>query len=187
MSTLQPALATVLVGSDGNVDLITWRETDNARLADLRHARQNGLPIIDYDPVSNTSKVGSMVPRWGQGNWSGSVDERLRTVRAGLALQDNEDKRFLIYGYFSAATPSAMARVFTAYQCKYAMLLDINALEHTYLAVYRHQDTNNRMDVQHLIKGMDVLDKDTHNRFSMRFVEHGDNRDFFYLLRKVQP
>jgi hypothetical protein len=80
-----------------------------------------------------------------------------------------------------------MARVFAAYQCKYAMLLDINALEHTYLAVYRHQNAENRMDAQHLVKGMDVLDKDSRNRFSLRFVEHADNRDFFYLLRKAEP
>ena len=60
--------------------------------------------IIDYDPATGVSKVGAMVPRWGQGNWSGSVDERLRTVRAGLALQESGGKRFLLFGYFSAAT-----------------------------------------------------------------------------------
>ena len=30
-----------------------------------------------------------------------------------------------------------MARIFQAYRCDYAMLLDMNALEHTYLAMYR--------------------------------------------------
>ena len=61
---------------------------------------------------------------------------KLRTLRAGACLQETGGKRFLIYGYFSTATPSAMARVFQAYGCRYAMLLDMNALEHTYLALY---------------------------------------------------
>ncbi|MBU0698968.1 MAG: hypothetical protein KKE59_06040, partial [Proteobacteria bacterium] len=108
-----------------------------------------------------------------------------RTVRAGLGLQEYEGRRFLIYGYFSAATPSAMARVFQAYLCRYALLLDINALEHTYLAVYRHQCSE--FSVQHLIKGMSVLDQTRGNRVIPRFLGYPDNRDFFYLLKKVNP
>ena len=54
---------------------------------------------------------GSLVNNWGAGNWSGSEDEKLRTMRAGLALQTSHGKRFLIYAVFSDATPSAMARV----------------------------------------------------------------------------
>jgi hypothetical protein len=188
LSTLLPALATVLINGDGSVDLFTWREADNVRLPYIRHARQNGLPIIDFDPATQSSKVGAMVPRWGQGNWSGSADVRLRTVRAGLALQEIDGRRYLIYGYFSAATPSAMARVFTAYQCKYAMQLDINALEHTYLAIYTHQHAaSDQLSIQHLIKGMSVLDKTVGGRMALRFVDFPDNRDFFYLLRKDEP
>jgi hypothetical protein len=181
LSKLQPSLSTVLVFEDGTVDLKTWSENDNADLERIRHARQNGVPIIEYDAATETSTVGHLVPHWGQGNWSGSVDQRFRTVRAGLGLHVSKDHRFLIYGYFSGATPSAMARVFQAYHCRYAMILDINALEHTYLAVYKSQDMN---DVQHLVKGMSVLDKTKEGQIIPRFLGYADNRDFFYLFRK---
>ena len=78
----------------------------------------------------------ALVANWGPGNWSGSAAGELRALRAGACLQESGGRRFLIYGWFSTATPSAMARVFQAYGCRYAMLLDMNALEHTYLAVY---------------------------------------------------
>ena len=185
LSKLQPGLATVVVFDDGTIDLKTWTEKDNDDLQRIRHARQNGVPIIEYDAVAKISRVGALVPRWGQGNWSGSAENRFRTVRAGLGFQEYEGRRFLIYGYFSAATPSAMARVFQAYLCRYALLLDINALEHTYLAVYRHQDAE--FSIQHLIKGMGVLDKTRGHRVIPRFVGYPDNRDFFYLFKKVNP
>jgi hypothetical protein len=185
LSRLQPELATVLTFDDGSIDMVTWHAGDDAHLARIRHARQNGLPLIDHDPATGASKVGAMVPRWGQGNWSGSVDERLRTVRAGLALQEGRDKRFLLFGYFSAATPSAMARVFAAFQCKYAMMLDINALEHTYMAIY--PDQTGLASVEHLVKGMSVLDKTKQGRVMRRFIDFPDNRDFFYLLRRDLP
>jgi hypothetical protein len=56
-------------------------------------------------------------------------------MRSGLALQINQGKRFLIYAVFSDATPSAMARIFQAYRCDYAMLLDMNALAHIPCAI----------------------------------------------------
>jgi hypothetical protein len=184
LSKLQPGLATAVVFENGFVDLKTWTEKDNADLWRIRYARQNGVPIIDYDTTTKISKVGALVPRWGQGNWSGSSESRFRTVRAGLGLQDHEGRRFLIYGYFSAATPSAMARIFQAYLCRYALLLDINALEHTYLAVYRHQGSE--LLTQHLIKGMAVLDKKLGSQTIPRFLGYPDNRDFFYLFKKVR-
>jgi hypothetical protein len=182
MSTLQPGLATAIVYADGTVDLKTWTDHDNADLARIRHARQNGPPIIDFDEASGVSKPGVLVRQWGLGNWSGSVEGRYRTLRAGLGLQEHEGRRYLMYGYFSTATPSAMARVFQAYRCKYAMLLDVNALEHTYLAVYRRQQ--GRFQVQNLIQGMSALDKSSRGQLVPRFVGYADNRDFFYLLRK---
>ena len=182
MSKLQPGLSTAIVFADGSVALKTWTEQDNIDLARILHARQNGLPIIEYDEATGTSEPGALVPHWGLGNWSGSADKRLRTLRAGLGLQEHEGSRFLIYGYFSTATPSAMAQVFQAYRCKYAMLLDMNALEHTYLAVYRNQDS--QFQVQHLIKEMHVLDKSSKGQVVPRFIGYPDNRDFFYLLRK---
>jgi hypothetical protein len=87
-----------------------------------------------------------------------------------------------MYGYFSSATPSAMARVFQAYGCRDAMLLDMNALEHTYLALYtRHDD---RVVVHHLIDGMTEVDEQTGDELLPRFVSFPDNRDFFYLVRR---
>jgi hypothetical protein len=182
LSKLQPGLATALVFDDGRVDLRTWTAQDDAELPRIRHARQNGVAIVERDPVSGRTVAGSRVRDWGSGNWSGSADKKLRTLRAGLCLQETEGKPFLLYGYFSSATPSAMARVFQACGCRYAMLLDMNALEHTYLAVY-HRD-GARLLTEHLIDGMGVVDGSRDGQPLPRFVSVADNRDFFYLLRR---
>ena len=106
-------------------------------------------------------------------------------MRSGVALQKNRGKRFLIYAVFSDATPSTMARVFQAYGCDYAMLLDMNALEHTYLAVYRR--SGSQMFVDHMLKGMSVLEKSSAaGEIVPRFLGYADNRDFFYILRRNQ-
>lgn len=178
-SKLQPGLATVFVLNDNSLEMKTWTEADNALLNRVKYARQNGVPLID------AGIPGSLVGRWGPGNWSGSEDEKLRTIRAGIALQTSHGKRFLIYAVFSDATPSAMARVFQAYQCSYAMLLDMNALEHTYLAVYRR--SGGELFVDHLLKGMSELDKSASNENVPRFLGFSDNRDFFYLMRRAKP
>jgi hypothetical protein len=65
------------------------------------------------------------------------------------------------------------------------MLLDMNALEHTYLAVYKRQGSN--LYVQHLIQGMSEVDKSAKGEYIPRFLGFADNRDFFYLLRKEAP
>jgi len=182
LSTLQPGLATLFVTADGRLDMKTWSDEDDARLASIAFARQNGLPIVEPDPETGGPRPGAQVTRWADGNWSGSHDKRFRTLRAGACLQETADTRFLVYGYFSTATPSAMARVFQAYQCTYAMLLDINALEHTYLALYRLKDSE--LAVEHLITGMDVLDKQIGEIVLPRFLGFADNRDFFYLVRR---
>ena len=140
-SKLQPGLATIFALDDGSIEMKTWEEADNTRLPRIKHARQNGVPLVEFDEASQSPVPGRLVGRWGPGNWSGSEDRKLRTIRAGAAVQNSDGKRFLIYAVFSAATPSAMARVFQAYRCQYAMLLDMNALEHTYLAVYRRSDS----------------------------------------------
>ena len=125
-----------------------------------------------------------MVASWGPGNWSGSAAGELRTVRAGACLQEVDGRQFLIYGWFSTATPSAMARVFQAYDCRYAMLLDMNALEHTYLALYARKDRE--IAVQHLIRGMEDVDKSADGATIPRFIGFPDNRDFFYLVRRQE-
>ena len=194
-SKLQPGLATVFVLDDGSVGMKTWTEMDNARLARIRHARQNGVPLVEakdtasdgaeFDEGSRAPVPGSLVNNWGAGNWSGSEDDKLRTMRAGLSLQTSHGKRFLIYAVFSDATPSAMARVFQSYRTNYAMLLDMNALEHTYLAVYRR--SGGELAVDHLLAGMSQLDRVPSGELVPRFLGYSDNRDFFYLVRKGAP
>jgi hypothetical protein len=101
----------------------------------------------------------------------------------GGAAGASHGKRFLIYSVFSDATPSAMARVFQAYQFNYGMLMDMNALEHTYLAFYRR--SGNVMSVDHLLSGMSVLDKTSPSGVVIpRFLGYPDNRDFFYVMRR---
>jgi hypothetical protein len=182
LSKLRPGLATLVVFDDGRVDLRTWADADEASLSRVRHARQNGVPILEPDLASQRIVAGSRVRNWGPGNWSGSADRKLRTLRAGLCLQEEQGKEFLVYGYFSSATPSAMARVFEASGCRYAMLLDMNALEHTYLAVYRRDGA--RLLTQHLIEGMEAVDGSKDGQPLPRFVSVADNRDFFFLLRR---
>lgn len=185
LSTLQPGLATLFVRDGGAVEMKTWAEGDNQNLGQIIQARQNGVPLIEWDSALQKPVPGSLVSRWGRGNWSGSINKKLRTLRAGIALQQTDSKKFLIYGYFSTATPSAMAKVFQAYNCFYAMHLDMNALEHTYLALY-HKEGKNLL-VQHLIQGMSVLDKSDKGIYIPRFLGYSDNRDFFYVLKREQP
>jgi len=182
LSKLQPGLSTILVLDDGSVEMKTWTEADNKLLNRIKHARQNGVPLIEFDAGSQSPVAGALVNRWGAGNWSGSEDMKLRTIRSGAAFEKNHGKRFFIYAVFSAATPSAMERVFEAYRCDYAMLLDMNALEHTYLALYRRSGPE--LFVDHLLKGMSELDKPVSGEIIPRFLGYADNRDFFYITRK---
>lgn len=183
LSTLQPGLATVIMNTNGTVTMKTWQKTNAPFLPYIKSARQNGVALVEYDSAMDISFAGNLVTSWGNGNWSGSQQQKQRTVRAGIALCKNNGRQFLLYGYFSTATPSAMAKVFLSYQCSYAMLTDMNALEHTYLALY--QQGEKPLTVQHLIKGMEVLD--VLNKDSVvipRFIGYPDNRDFFYLSKK---
>ena len=58
----------------------------------------------------------------------------------------------------------------------------MNALEHTYMAIYRGQGAALR--TEHLIDGMAVVDGSKGGQTLPRFVSVADNRDFFYLLRR---
>ncbi len=183
-SSLQPDLATIVVDRDGRLSMKTWREEDNASVSDIRFARQNGVAIIDYDAATQQSKPGKFVSNWMHGNWSGSEDMKFRTLRAGMCWVNQKEGQFLLYGYFSSVTPSAMARVFQAYGCQYAMHLDMNALEHTYLATYIQKEDKNYYP-QHLINGMKVLDERFEGNVP-RFIGYPDNRDFFFILRRFR-
>ncbi|HTO99841.1 MAG TPA: hypothetical protein VMJ64_00600, partial [Anaerolineales bacterium] len=183
-SKLQPGLATIFVLDDGSMQMKTWDGEDDQVLAKIRYARQHGVPLVEVDERSRSIVPGRLVNSWGPGNWSGSEDSKLRTIRSGAALQWNGGKRFLIYAVFSDATPSAMARVFQAYRCSYGMLLDMNALEHTYLALYRQ--AGSQLLVDHLMSGMSQVDKSDSGGPVPRFLGYPDNRDFFYLMRRKQ-
>lgn len=185
-SRLNPGLSTLYVLNDGSMGMKTWTLRDDGMIGQIRHARQNGVPLIERDPAGGNPKIGPLVDAWGAGNWSGSADEKLRTLRAGACLIEQAGRQFLVYAYFSSATPRAMARVFHAYGCGYAMHLDMNALEHTYLALYRH--IGERISVQHLVGQMAILDKSNGPALLPRFLGFADDRDFFYLMkREVKP
>jgi hypothetical protein len=183
-SKLQPGLATLYVLEDGAVQMKTWDVADDHLLGRVRYARQNGVPLVEFDDRSQSTIPGPLVNQWGPGNWSGSEDMKLRTLRAGIALQWNAQKRFLIYAVFSDATPSAMARVFQAYRCRYAMPLDMNALEHSYFALYRR--SGSQLFVDYLIEGMSEVDKSASGGTVPRFLGYPDNRDFFFVMRRSQ-
>jgi hypothetical protein len=168
--------------ADGRVDMKTWNEMDRPGVRHIRHALQNGVPIVEYDEQTRTTVPGRLVNRWGPGNWSGSRDMKLRTIRAAAAIQADGQQRYLIYAVFSSATPSAMARVFQSYRCRYALQLDMNALEHTYFALHQRQASGVRLE--HLIKGMSQVDRTTGGRVVPRFVGSPDNRDFFHVMRR---
>lgn len=174
-SRLWPNLATLYVTHDGEIGMRSWADEDADMLDELAFARQNGVPLIE-DGVP-----GDRVTSWGGGNWSGSAEANLRTLRAGACLRRAGGRPFLIYAYFSTATPSAMARTFQAYQCDYAMLLDMNSQELTYLAVYTREA--DEIETRHLVSGMAEADPRGGGGRVPRFIAAPDNRDFFYLVR----
>lgn len=183
LSKLQPGLSTLFGLTDGTIVMKTWEEADNALLPRIGFARQNGVPLIETDPATGRGVPGDRVTKWGPGNWSGSAKAELRTLRAGACMIRAGDRDFLAYGYFSTATPSALARTFQAYGCRYAMLLDMNALEHTYLAVYAPR--GGKVHVGHLVPGMGLIEKKARDGTIIpRFIGFADNRDLFYLTRK---
>ncbi|MEM1386073.1 MAG: hypothetical protein AAGG54_00545 [Pseudomonadota bacterium] len=176
-SKLWPGLSTVYVTQDGEIGMKTWEEGDYEMMPNLRFARQNGTPLIE------NGAPGPYVTQWLPGNWSGSANADLRTLRAGTCMIEDGDTRWMVYGYFSTATPSAMTKTFMAYGCDYAMLLDMNALEHTYLGLYSF-DENGGLGVEHIMRGMNQMDKRGSAGVIPRFVGFPDNRDVFYLTRK---
>ncbi len=184
LSRLWPDLATIIIWKDGRMEMRKWTEADNDHLDEIRYARQNGVPLIEPDPKTGEGVPGSLVRQWGAGNWSGSAEAKLRTLRGGACTRQVDGRQFLIYAYFSTATPSAMARTFQAYGCDHAMLLDMNSQEHTYMALYPQTDSD-WIETEHLVRGMRAVDQKRRDGTTIpRFVGFADNRDFFYLLRK---
>jgi hypothetical protein len=58
----------------------------------------------------------------------------------------------------------------------------MNALEHTYLALYRR--SGSEIAVDHLLKGMSQVDQSVSGKVVPRFLGYPDNRDFFYVMRR---
>jgi hypothetical protein len=183
LSRLQPGVATVFTLDDGTVHMRHWSAEDNALLPRIRFARQNGTALVETGP-DGMPRVGEQVRSWLGGNWSGSAEAQLRTLRSGLCLREAEGRRFLIYGVFSAATPSGMARVFQAYGCQWAMQLDMNSLDLTYAAAYARRPGQEGFDILHLDRRMAESDRTDRGRALGRFVQFSDSRDFLYLLRR---
>jgi len=183
-SRLRTNLATFYVTTDGEVGMKTWQEGDEAMIPSFAFARQNGVPVVERDPETGVTKVGNRVNSWGGGNWSGSADAQLRTLRSGMCLRATEGRRFLMYAYFSSVTPSAMARVFQAYDCDYAMLLDMNSPELTYMAYFQQNARGDGVTPKHLSRLMKDSDPYLAGGQVPRFVNFSDNRDFIYMLRK---
>lgn len=185
LSKLQPGLATLVVYDDGGLDLTTWTTDRDAELDRILHARQNGVPLLQQ--VDGAATVSPLISDWRAGNWSGSATGEARTQRAGACIQQTPGGRFLLYAVFTAATPRTMARVLLAAGCADAMHLDMNALEHTYMATYG-RDAQGGWIVHHLDRGMAVLDKkDRKGNVLPRFVAFPDNRDFFAVVPRRTP
>jgi hypothetical protein len=194
LSQLQPGLATLIGRTDGTIELRTWTEQDAESLNSVLFARQNGMPLVETDADGNTVPSAT-VRSWGLGNWSGALvvsrdpngreqrSAELRSLRSGICMQTHAGRTWLIYGYFTAATPSAMARIFQAYGCSYAMLLDMNAPELTYAALYANGE-NGALRVEHLNNAMLATEP---GRDRYRFISANDNRDFFAVLRRPAP
>lgn len=184
LSRLQPGLATIYTLDDGSIHMKTWREEDSALLPRIRFARQNGVALIEPG-ADGAPAAGEHVRSWMLGNWSGSAEAQLRTLRAGACIREADGRQFLLYAVFSSATPSGMTRSFQAYGCDYAMLLDMNSLDLTYAAIYTRAPGVEGFHTVHLDHRM--AESDTRQRDGTaiaRFVEYSDNRDFIYLLRR---
>ena len=104
----QIAAPGVTVLDDGTIGMRTWTEADEELLPSVKFARQNGVPIIEPDPATGKGVPGSLVTSWLGGNWSGSAEADLRTLRGGACMREVDGRQFLIYAYFSTATPSGM-------------------------------------------------------------------------------
>lgn len=184
LSRLQPGLATIFTLDDGSIHMRTWQEDDNSLLPRIRFARQNGVALVDAGEDGQPG-AGEHVRSWMLGNWSGSAEAQLRTLRSGACVRQANGRQFLLYGVFSSATPSGMTRVFQAYGCDYAMLLDMNSLDLTYAAIYTREPGVEGFQTFHLDRRMAESDARQRDGTSIaRFVEYSDNRDFIYLLRR---
>lgn len=182
MSTLVPNLATFIVYRDGHIDIKTWTKADDKDLSSIKDARQNGVPLIERGP-DGKGIPGRFVKAWGWGNWSGSAAAHLMTPRTAACIAENAGKRFLIISYFTAHTPSAMARVLQSYGCEYAIHLDMNSPQFAYTAFF-HQKPDGSFRIEHLHKSMGDHDVEANGERAPRSILTPTYKDFFYVIRK---
>ncbi|MEO5343092.1 MAG: hypothetical protein H7842_07115 [Gammaproteobacteria bacterium SHHR-1] len=174
-------LVTLIMYQDGTVDMKVWEKGDEEKLPRIRHLRQNGVPLIHPDETGQ-GIPGVWVKHWGAGNWSGSADKKLRTPRGAACLLEQGDKRYLVYSYFSGATPSAMARTFQAYDCKVAIHLDLNSPGQAYASLFRPTEGGKAIDMELLVRNMNQYMGDYGK--NPRYLLKPDYKDFFYIFKK---
>jgi hypothetical protein len=182
MSTLVPNLASVIIGTDGTLDIKTWTLADNDHMDKVRDVRQNGVPLLETDPATGAGIPNALVKDWVPGNWSGSADIQLKTPRTSACIAEHAGKRYLIFSYFSTHTPNAMARVLQAYQCKYAIHLDMNHPKFAYTAFFT-ASKNGDFKIEHLSNQM-TDDVTVNGKVAPRSVLTPTYKDFFYVMKK---
>ncbi len=175
-------LATIIVYWNGKVELKRWTEKDNKKLFLVRHFRQNGVPLIHRD-ANGKGIPGKLVKHWGAGNWSGTAEAQLRAPRGGACIIETPKDNYLVYAYFSGATPSAMARVFQSYGCNFAMHLDMNSPGQAYASLFAPEGEDGRLlNIELLMTDMYAYMGG--NKKSPRYFIKPDYKDFFYIMEK---
>jgi hypothetical protein len=175
-------LATVIMYWDGKVDMKRWTAQDNKKLHLMRHIRQNGVPLIHRNE-NGIGIPGELVRHWGAGNWSGTAEAQLRAPRGGACLIQTPKEDYLVYAYFSAVTPSGMARVFQAYGCSFALHLDMNSPGQAYASLFSpKEDNGGLLDIELLMTDMYAYMGG--NKKSPRYFIKPDYKDFFYIMKK---
>lgn len=191
-SSLKPGLATVLMFKDGSIDVKTWKESDTALLPSIRHARQNGVPLVEYDEKTQTGVEGAYTREQYEGNWSGDANGNPTSVRSAASIQVNGKKKFLIFSYFSSARPWDLAKVMLAYHCRDSVHLDMNSARFAYFALAKLKlDAKNQFagfEVQPLVHEMSEMNRSIslgdQSATLPRYVA-SDFRDFFYIYKKT--
>ncbi len=179
-STLKPGLASIVIGLDGSFNMVTWPNETPPWFTKLAHVRQNCVPLIEGRDANGISMPGTLVNDWGAGSWSGDQAGDFVTLRGSAAMQESSNDRFLLFAYFTGATPNAMARTFQAYRCSYAMLLDMNTPNYCFTALYTHDPDGKVNGVEYLHKEMAANNGQVGD---LKFLQRNDTRDFFYALR----
>ena len=92
LSKLQPGLATIFVLDDGSVQMKTWDAQDDGILPKIKHARQNGVPVVEFDEKLQATVPGRLVNKWGPGNWSGSEETEIAHHTGGCSAASKWQK-----------------------------------------------------------------------------------------------